>query len=825
MATKKGSEGAGGGGTIETTKEIAKTITGAKALVAVTEKLKATVNSLAEPFESAASAGDEFAKSLGASGGFMDWTAAATSVDALRAEIERATGASEKFTGMSIGLQSELTALGISLKDSKDAVVDLFNNFSEFTMLGKETQKEIAKQALQFTKLGIAVGQTTKSYDTLMKGMGMSAKEAEKTNKDLAKLAKQIGVAPAKMSKDFTDSAKTLARYGKGGVQVFKQLAVQSKATGLDMSKLLNVAEKFDTFQSAAEAAGNLNAMLGGNLVNSVDMLTASEGDRIDMLRNAMFATGKSWDMLDRFEKKSIAGAVGISDMTDAMRLFGTEQATLEDLEDKADPALVAQQNLNEAMQRGTKIAEQWNASFEALGVMIGQHLTPLMKELTSFITGKEGLGGPGVKKIFTFIVDKIKALSGWWKKLSPEVKDTVRQVAQFAIKAWALSAAFVGVKKIATPLMELLSNPWAGVILSLGIVIAHWDDLGALWKKITGYVVNLDNKIEAFFARNKNNAFVAALADSYRWLKEKIPEAVEGVRRYMSADAAEGGGLVYDFIKFRDVIKNDVWPAVKEFFSGMTGEVDKFKKAAGGEPGKPFSIFDMMSGFWDKLKEKFNDIMGWFAGIEAWVLDMRQITARGEEDRDLKVAEIRARQTQFGFKTTAAADILELQNILARDDDDALKNFQKFASDKPAALKELYRMATGEEYAGPAHVPLHKRTGSNKGPTPLEKWFLEYQGKDLIGELADIETRHDRIKPVKRAAGGPIMVGEYGPERIMAAGGGVFVEPHSAVSGDEGKPTVFQFNIDGKRFAEATYKYNKEVQEDREGFNNISWA
>ena len=43
------------------------------------------------------------------------------------------------------------------------------------------------------------------------------------------------------------------------------------------MEKVLNIVSKFDTFEGAAEAAGKLNAALGTNAVNAMDLLMETD--------------------------------------------------------------------------------------------------------------------------------------------------------------------------------------------------------------------------------------------------------------------------------------------------------------------------------------------------------------------------------------------------------------------------------------------------------------------------------------------------------------------------------------------------------------------
>ena len=595
MATKGPGEGGG--------KHVG-TILGAviKPAQMLTDKLtglREAAETLVAPFEALAASGEGFIKSIGGGDGFKGFTESAMAIDTMAASLQQATGRGTEYTQMAVGLQAQMTALGVSNEEASKTFETLHNGFSEFTLLAPKAQKAIAEQAAGFAKLGVSIEQTTANYNIFMKGMGMNRKEAEKANKEMAKLALSIGVAPKQMAKDFAAAAPTLARYGKSGVKVFNELAVQSKATGMSMSSLLNVAKGFDTFEEAAEKAGKLNAMLGGNLLNSVDMLTATESERIDMIRQSMAATGQSWDMLDRFQKKGLAGAVGISDMTEAMRLFGTEQASLDDLKEKADPAVVAQQNLTKAMEKGVSIASKFSAAFERIGNIIGRTLQPILKELANFMTGKKGLGA--ATGIFKSFAGGIRSVFKWLKQLSPETKDIIKSIATMAIKGIALGFAMSQVKAVAGPLMDLLTNPWAIIITGVMILYKNWGKLDKLWAKIVIKLKSMDKAILKFFDRNKDNKFISMLGTAYKWLKVKVPEALKGISEWFEKNKKPIG----DFW--------DKWIAgpLKQLWEDFTQSKGTFR---GG-----FSA--TMGRWWTAIKSSFQairdtvlEIVGWLA-------------------------------------------------------------------------------------------------------------------------------------------------------------------------------------------------------------------
>ena len=103
--------------------------------------------------------------------------------------------------------------------------------------------------------------------------MGQSCMQAKQTSQALVAYAKDLGVSPKMMAEGYAKLSTQLAKLGKDGVRAFKDLARVQKITGMEMEKVLKLINEFDTFDDAATMAGKLNAALGGNFVNAMDMM------------------------------------------------------------------------------------------------------------------------------------------------------------------------------------------------------------------------------------------------------------------------------------------------------------------------------------------------------------------------------------------------------------------------------------------------------------------------------------------------------------------------------------------------------------------------
>lgn len=188
-----------------------------------------------------------------------------------------ATGASAAYNDVIVATARGNTALGISFEESGKAVTELYTGLNTFTTLSKSAQAELTVTTAKLEKLGISGGETANSIATLSEMMGVSEVQAAKVVEEFAAMGQAIGVSSKQMISDFGAVKDQLAVFGSEMNKVFTDLAAQSKATGVAVSDLLNLANKFDTFSSAADSVGKLNAMLGGPYLSTMAMIEATD--------------------------------------------------------------------------------------------------------------------------------------------------------------------------------------------------------------------------------------------------------------------------------------------------------------------------------------------------------------------------------------------------------------------------------------------------------------------------------------------------------------------------------------------------------------------
>lgn len=270
---------------------------------------------------------------------------------------------------------------GLSITDVANATKVLKTQFADMDSFSQATKKGLIETTAQLEKLGINAEDTARSMQILTKGFGMTASQATSFQKQLYGTAKAMGLPPAQVSRDFAAAAPRLAAHGKQMTKVFLDLQKSAQNTGIEFNKLISMTSKFDTFDGAAQAAGELNAILGGDLLNSVELMNADEAERIRLMQDALKMSGKTYDSMSKQEKLAVAQAMGIDDLTELQKLMNNEnkKSTVELMNQEE-----AQKAMNEAIEEAQTLGEMWNTLLGKLSIGI----RPLIVALKHIVSG-----------------------------------------------------------------------------------------------------------------------------------------------------------------------------------------------------------------------------------------------------------------------------------------------------------------------------------------------------------------------------------------------------------------------------------------------------
>ena len=256
--------------------------------------------------------------------------------------------------------------------------MELAEGMADFEQMSQRTRVELSQVGKRLkTMLGVDM---TETFNVATKAFQMTGKETKNLAIELYATGAALGAfSQKKIMSEFAPAMQTLAAFTKDkAIKVFKELAAQAAATGLKISELISQVSKYDTFDGAAEAAGRLNSMLGGDYLNSLELLRASESQRVDMLRQSIQMSGKSFNEMSRFEKKAVAAALGISDISKAAQLLQTPEERMAEMAKKAAAAGMSVDEFKERQKAATTFQKKLTLAMESFQVALAPVVTVL---------------------------------------------------------------------------------------------------------------------------------------------------------------------------------------------------------------------------------------------------------------------------------------------------------------------------------------------------------------------------------------------------------------------------------------------------------------
>jgi hypothetical protein len=370
-------------------------------------------------------------------------------------EFRKATGASLEMA-QSITTAYEATRFyGVSAAEASQASQALYKTFTDFTMIGADVRREHQRTAGILGELGVSYDSYASSVQTATKGLGVTAGAADDMMLSLTAHAMDLEVPVEQLMGQFAAISPQLTKLGANGEKAFKDLARVQKITGFEMQQLLNLTNKFDTFESAAEMTGKLNAALGGNFVNAMDMMMETDpAKRFESIRDAIESTGLTFDTMSYYQKLFYTESLGLKDVSQLAAMMSGDMKSLDS-------------NIGKTSADYKKMAERARAVQS-----IQESLQNLLVEMT-----------PILKPLIAGIRDIVLDLAGWAKENKELVQGIGKGIAVFGTLITLFMAAkpillFVALvfKGIAAAIFAIAGPVGVAVALIAGLVFAFTD-------------------------------------------------------------------------------------------------------------------------------------------------------------------------------------------------------------------------------------------------------------------------------------------------------------------------------------------------------------
>ena len=253
---------------------------------------------------------------------------------------------------------------GLTAEQASESFNSLHTQMSSFSQQSATMRTTITETGAQLSQLGVSSQSFATGMDMSVQALRMSADEARRAQTDLARFAGDLGMAPETMAAGFAQAGPHLAKFGNNAVKSFKNVAKAAKETGIEMNRIMDYTAQFDTFEGAAERVGALNAALGGDYLNTMDLMEETDpAKRIQMITDAISASGKSFEEMGYYEKQMFAQAGGFADVEELSRamsgsLDDNATSTAENAMSQEELARINRENLSLQQKMAATLAE-----------------------------------------------------------------------------------------------------------------------------------------------------------------------------------------------------------------------------------------------------------------------------------------------------------------------------------------------------------------------------------------------------------------------------------------------------------------------------------
>jgi len=307
---------------------------------------------------------------------------AVVEVDKVRAGFVGVTADTSDAMKMAENLTLSNLDLAISFGEMSNSQQALRTEFALFGFSSDSVRKSVTLQTAQLQKLGIDAATTGKVMNILTMSFGQTASEAAATQREIVGLGQALKIPPAIIMRDFAQALPHLSQFGDKAIQVFEELSVAARSTGLSVSDLTRVfGDQYNTVEGAVTRAGRLNQALRTDIFSGMELLHATDAERQEMVKQGIRLSGVEFKNLERHHRIFIANAMGARDAQEAAALLGETQ---EQVAMRIGDTSFSMSEMQEMAQAATATTDKLKFVFMQLAVAV----TPIVDAFAKVVQG-----------------------------------------------------------------------------------------------------------------------------------------------------------------------------------------------------------------------------------------------------------------------------------------------------------------------------------------------------------------------------------------------------------------------------------------------------
>jgi hypothetical protein len=310
----------------------------------------------------------------------LSTVAMAAANDSAIASFNKATGAAGHYDSELNTLERQNRRLGISAAEMADEYSSLVSTMSGFGLMAESQRMELGTLGAQYGKVGVSASDFSGILQSSTNMMGLGTDGAMQMQSAAFDLAQELGRNVSEVFSELNQALPKLAMYSGDVTGMFVELEEQAHATGMAVGELMDIAGSYRTFDSAAEAAGNLNAVLGTQLFSTMGMLEAQlEGPAavMEYMTDNLSNSIGDWNTLNTFEKEAVANAAKMS-VEQLATLMNQRDMTAEQRREAA--------SVEDAMKTARSMGDELKILFAEFAVSV-KPIFDMLKGIVGFIS------------------------------------------------------------------------------------------------------------------------------------------------------------------------------------------------------------------------------------------------------------------------------------------------------------------------------------------------------------------------------------------------------------------------------------------------------
>lgn len=237
--------------------------------------------------------------------------------DQAASTFAKITGQGREMASASMQAAQSMGSVSANLNDLAAAAANAQNALAGVAGMTRLQASEFGGIALSLERLGVSTGDMTGIISQGMVGFGETSREAAQRLSNLQEAANMMGMSFSDLASSFASNQGSFAAYGHNMTKAFLRTQSTARQLGIELDNLVQLGEKFDTFDSAAETVADLNYIMGGQFLDTMEMMSiqAQEGPEgvARAIREQMEATGKSFEDFSYHQQKALAQSLNMS--------------------------------------------------------------------------------------------------------------------------------------------------------------------------------------------------------------------------------------------------------------------------------------------------------------------------------------------------------------------------------------------------------------------------------------------------------------------------------------------------------------------------------